>query len=191
MPDIEFFDLRHRCDGRDCVEGEPVAHMHLKSHLCTCRCGLLQPLKLQASSGPIPIKTGVAIRPGMELNHRGSQAHSCFELFLICFYEEGHARRGGRQLRDHRRQSVVLADDIEPAFRCALFPVFRHQTDCVRPVPESNFHHFVRGSHFQIERKRQLIHQAIDVLIGNVTAVFAKMRGDTISTSGGRNISCP
>ena len=44
--------------------------------------------------------------------------------------------------------------------------------------------HFVGRRHFQIERQRQFIHQARDIGIGNMPAIFAEVCGNAVRAGG-------
>ncbi len=75
----------------------------------------------------------------------------------------------------------MLAGRVEPAFGGALGALFRHQTDRVRLGLERDGDHLVGRRHFEIERLVDFRLQPRDVVVADVAAVFAQMRGDAVA----------
>ena len=49
-------------------------------------------------------------------------------------------------------------------------------------MAQSNGLHLIRGSHFEIERYVQRLHQPVDIFVTDMAAIFAQMRRDAIGT---------
>ena len=88
----------------------------------------------------------------------------------------------------HRRQLLVLAGGVEPAFGGALGALFRHQADRVRRGLERDGEHFLGRRHFEIERLVDLGLQPRDVVVADMAAVLAQMRGDAVGAGRDREL---
>ena len=92
------------------------------------------------------------------------------------------------QLGDRGRELLVLAGDIEAAFGGALLAPLGHEADGVRPGLERDRHHLVGRRHLEIERLGDLGLEPRDVVIADVAAVFAQMRGDAVGAGLDREL---
>jgi len=93
----------------------------------------------------------------------------------------GMAEIVGRKLR-------ALSKRVEPAFGGALAALLRHQAGRVRFRLERNRHHLVGRRHFEIERPVDLGFQPRDVVVADMAAVFAQVRGDAVSARSDREL---
>ena len=75
---------------------------------------------------------------------------------------------------------VVLAGDVEPAFGGQLLAPLRHQAHRMRFGRERNPQHVVGRRHLEIQRLGDFGLQPRHVLVADVAAVFAQMRGDAV-----------
>ena len=69
---------------------------------------------------------------------------------------------------------------VDAAFGGALLALLRHDAGGMRPVLERDGQHLVGRRHFQIERNVQLARQPRDVVVGDMAAILAQMRGDAV-----------
>ena len=74
----------------------------------------------------------------------------------------------------------MLAGDIQAAFGRALFTSLGNEAGRVRSGLERDRDHLLGRRHFKIERLCDLRLEPRNVLVADVPAVFAQMRGDTI-----------
>ena len=81
-------------------------------------------------------------------------------------------------------QRLALAGGIETAFGGALGPPFRNDAGGVRPKLAGDADHFRRRRHFEIERLCDALLEADDIVVENMTAVLAQMRGDAVGAGG-------
>ena len=82
----------------------------------------------------------------------------------------------------------MLPGDIEPAFGGALGALFRHQADRVRLGLERDRDHLVGRRHLEIERFSNLGLEARDVVVADMAAVLAQMRGDAVGAGLDREL---
>ena len=94
-------------------------------------------------------------------------------------------------MRDGRAQRFPLAGGIEAAFRRSLGPPLGHDAGGVRSHHAGNCNHFARRRHFQVERLLNGRLQPRDVVIDDVAAILAQMRGDAVGASRDRNLRSP
>jgi hypothetical protein len=78
------------------------------------------------------------------------------------------------------REIVVLSRRIEPALRRPLLALLRHDAGGVRPVTQRDLEHFVSRGHFQVQRDREMLFQARDVVVGDMAPVLPQVRRDAV-----------
>ena len=103
--------------------------------------------------------------------------------------EQRNADAGVLQPGDHRRERIVLAGDVEAALGGALLAPLRHQAGRVRRGLDRDRHHLVGRRHFEIERLGDLGLEARDVVVADVPAVLAQMRGDAVGAGRDRDLA--
>ena len=74
----------------------------------------------------------------------------------------------------------MLADHVEATFGRHLLAALRHQAHRMRLGGERDAHHVVGRGHLEIERLGDLGLQPRHVLVADVPAIFAQMRGDAV-----------
>ena len=84
--------------------------------------------------------------------------------------------------------SARPADHVEPAFGGALGAALRHQAGGVRPGPQRDRDHLRGRRHLQVERLGDLGLEAGNVVVADVAAVFAQMRGDAVGARRDRQL---
>ena len=94
--------------------------------------------------------------------------------------EQRHPDAGGGELVDEGSEVGGAGDGIQAALGGPLLAPFRNQADGVRLMPERDAQHLVAGRHFQIERRVHLPAQADDIVVGDVAAILAQVRGDAV-----------
>ena len=88
----------------------------------------------------------------------------------------------------HGRELLALPDRIEPAFGGALGAPLRHQADRVRMRLERDGEHLFGRRHFEIERLVDLGFQPRDIVVADMAAVLAQMRGDAVGAGSDREL---
>ena len=83
---------------------------------------------------------------------------------------------------------LVLAGDVEPALGRALLAPLRHQAGRVRTGLQRNAEHLLGRRHFEIERLGDLRLEARDIVVADVPAVLAQMRGDAVGPGCDRDL---
>src|SRR5262249_6581969 len=78
--------------------------------------------------------------------------------------------------------------DIEAAFGRALFAALGNETGRVRAGVDGDAHHLLGCRHFEIERLCDLRLEACDIVVADVPAILAQMRGDAVGAGFGRNL---
>ena len=102
--------------------------------------------------------------------------------------EQRDANAGMLELVHHRRELRLLLDRVEPAFGGALGALFRHQADGVRLGLERDADHFLGRRHFEIQRLVDLGLEPRDVVVADMAAVLAQMRGDAVGARRDRKL---
>src|SRR5215475_13884226 len=87
--------------------------------------------------------------------------------------------------------SVLCCPDIEPTFGGELRPPLGHETDGVRLRLERDRDHLVGRCHLEVERLCNLRLQAGHILVADVAAVLAQMRGDAVGSGRDRYLRGP
>ncbi len=142
-----------------------------------------QALQLDLRLGPCQ----VAKAPGVQLDDRCAEADRRLDLARIGLDEQAHADIGGAQFAHHRRESVVHAGRIEPAFGGQLLAPFGHDAGGVRPVAERDGEHLVGRGHFQVERDGEAVREAGDIVVADMAPVLAQVRGNAVGARLGRD----
>ena len=124
----------------------------------------------------------------MNLDHRGADRRRGFDLLRLGGDEQRNADAGAAQLPDRRAQRIALAGDIEPAFGRALGPPLGNEAGGVRANLAGDLHHLRRRRHFEIERLVDAGLQPHDVVVDDVAAILAQMRGDAVGAGRDRDL---
>src|SRR5437899_11332965 len=82
----------------------------------------------------------------------------------------------------HRGKLAALPNDIQAAFGRALRALFGHKADGMRPGLERYADHFPGRGHLEIERPVDFCFEPRDVVIANMAAILAQVRGNSIAT---------
>ena len=90
-----------------------------------------------------------------------------------------------------RRKRFALAGGVEPAFGGALGAPLRHEAGGVRPRLARDPDHLRRRRHFEIERLGDPLLEAGDVVVDDVAAILAQMRGDAVGAGRDRELGGP
>jgi hypothetical protein len=75
---------------------------------------------------------------------------------------------------------IVPARRVEPALGGELGALLRHDAGGMRLVAERDLQHLVGRRHLQVERQVDLGAEPVDVVVGDVPAILAQMRGDAV-----------
>ena len=78
----------------------------------------------------------------------------------------------------------MLAGGVEPALGGALLAPLGHDAGGVGAMRERDRQHLLGRRHLEVERQRDLGAQARDVVVGDVAAILAQMRGDAVGAGG-------
>ncbi len=89
---------------------------------------------------------------GMKFNHGYAEMDRSLYLPGVWFDEQADPDIGLLQLADEICQPVMLASGIESAFGRPFFAFFGNDTCGTGFVTQRNVEHFIRCSHFQVER---------------------------------------
>ena len=84
-------------------------------------------------------------------------------------------------------QASVAAGRVKPTLRGQLLALLRYEANGVGTVMQGNIPHFCGRRHFEVERQVNFTHQTADVVIANVAAILAQVRGDSVGPGIGGN----
>ncbi len=128
----------------------------------------------------VALKRPLAIGAGVQLDDIGADALGRLDCGGIGLDEQRDAHAGVLEVADDTLQSGAAAGNVEAAFGRALLAPLGDEAAGVRKVPQRDGEHLLGRCHLQIERARQLALEARDVVVGDVAAVFAQVRGDAV-----------
>ena len=80
----------------------------------------------------------------------------------------------------------MLAGGVEPAFGGALLAPFGDDAGGVRLVAQRDLQHFLGRRHFEVERQVGRRLDPGEVVVADVAAVFAQVRGDPVAAAAPR-----
>src|SRR5262249_57039834 len=127
---------------------------------------------------------------GMNFDSRRAQRSSGLDLYRCCSNEERNTNTGMLKFTHDGSKLRTLCGRVEASFSCALCPLFRHQTNRVRPGLERDADHFFCRRHFEIERLVYFCLQPCNIVVTNMAAGFPQMSPDTIAARPPRK-PCP
>ena len=188
MTDVEFDDLWQR---RDRLRGrivEPMACMHFKTHTCG---------EQRAVADKLPLGIGFAVRPSMSASHQepvwisitGAPSSAAISICAgaapmnsetrmpACLSSCTTGRELARCRTTSRPPSVVRSVRFSGTRQTACGLVLSAMRD-----------HFLGRRHFEIERLVDLRLQPRHVIVANVTAILAQMRGDAVAAGRDRKL---
>jgi hypothetical protein len=79
---------------------------------------------------------------------------------------------------------LALPSGIESALGRALLTTLGNDAASMRPKLAGDADHFRRRRHFEIERLGEALFQPLHIVIDNVAAILAQMRGDAVGAGG-------
>src|SRR5947209_5792918 len=187
MSDVQLHDFGQHRDRLGGLKVEAVSCMHFEAELFRACRALLDPLEFDGSHGVMPVDDRLTPCAGMYLDHRRADLCGGLDLLVIRCDEQRDANARRFQFGDHRHQMIALADHVQPTFGGYLLSPLRHDAGGVRTRLQRDIDHLAGRRHFEIERLGELRLQARDIVVANMTAIFAQMRRDTIRSSGDGN----
>lgn len=175
MADVELDYLRQRSDCFGTGIVEPVAGMNFKAPLMS-EFGAGEDT-LPFSVGHLAFAFAERIAPGtdMNLDDRRTQPRGRLDLSRISRDKKRNTDAGIIEPGDVRRQLVMLPCGVETAFGRAFGTLFRHQANRVRLCFERDAKHLIGRRHLEIKRLVNLGFQPSNIIVANMTTIFAQM----------------
>ena len=161
--------------------------MDLQAHLGAERRGIDHAPQLGGMLGAFRLAVGADV----QFDHRRAKCLGDVQLHGCRIDEQRHPAAGPAQPLDKGGNLLVQRGHVQAAFGGQLLALLRHQADRMRGVPERDLEHLLGRRHFQIERQVDLIAQSLDVEIGNMSPIFAQMRGDAVGAGVRRQSGRP
>ena len=96
---------------------------------------------------------------------------------------------GGAEPVDEIGEVIVLAGGVEAALGGALLAPLGDDAGGVRLVAKRDLQHLLGRRHLEVQRQVDLGHQPVDVVVGDVPAVLAQVRGDPVGAGVGGHIA--
>ncbi len=174
MADVELFDFGNGGDRADIGDREAVAGMNGEPKAgAQCR-------RLRQRAQGRGVAGVVRIGAGMELDRHSAGVMRGAHHALVGIDEEAGADAGGVKSRDAGGHSLRVAEDVQSALGGDLGSLFRNETDLMRHQRDRDVDHLLGERHFQIEDGANRPGESLDVVVLDVAAVFAQVRGDAI-----------
>ena len=188
MADIEFGNLRQSGDPFGGDEIEPVAGMDFEARILRHHGAADDALEFGRRGRAIARRQRVAPGAGMDLDHRRTDGDGGLDLLGRGGDEQRNPNAGGGQFADGGTQGLALACSIEAALGGALLPPLGNDAGGVRLELARDADHFRRRRHFEIERLVDALLEPNHIVIDDVAAILAQMRGDAVGAGGDRNL---
>ena len=122
----------------------------------------------------------MGIGAGVKFDHGRAKLDRGLDLGGVGLDEQADADAGIGEGADDRAQHRDLAGGVQAALGRALLALFRHDAGGMRLVLEGDAQHFLRRRHFQVQRHVERRHQHRDILVADMAAILAQMRGDAV-----------
>lgn len=116
----------------------------------------------------------------MELDGIGPNRSRGFDLRKLGVDEERDLDAGAPQRGDEGRERRDLARDIETAFGREFLPPLWHEAAGMGTRGKRYCQHLWRYRYFEIERRKRGRGQPRNVVVADVAAILAQMRGDGV-----------
>ncbi len=176
MADVELGDLRNRSDGLHILEREAMAGMGFKPVLGGERGGICNAAQFMRERFTLRVR----IRPSVQLDDRCAQRNCRLDLHRVRLDEQADANPGFAQPGDHGFQMIMLARRVEPALGGALLAPLGDKADGMGTMAKGDPQHFLRCRHLHVEGQGNGADEVADILVDDMAAVLAKMRGDAV-----------
>jgi len=188
MPDIELDHLRER-GNRFCARiVETMTGMDFQAEFMRPFRACADALPFRRGNFALALAERLAPRPHMNFHDRRTQFCRRFNLVRVSGNKQRNPNTRVVQFGDKRRQMIVLASGIKPAFGRTLGAFLRHQTDCVRICRQRDAQHFICCRHFEVERLVDFRLQARDVIVADMTAVLSQVRRNPVASGRDRKL---
>jgi hypothetical protein len=185
MADIELDNFEQRSDFFRGDEIEAMAGMNFKALARRKRGAFYDALEFTLCRRGIASRQSIAPSAGVKLNDRSADRNGGFDLRWLGGNEQRHTNSCSSKFADGSMQALTLAGGIEAAFGGAFLPSLGDKTGGVGAHLSRDHHHLGRRRHFKIERFGDALLQPSDIVIDNVPAILAQMRGNAVGA--GRN----
>ena len=124
----------------------------------------------------------------MNFDHRRADRRGRLDLRRLGGNEQRDADAGRGQFADRGAQRLALAGGVEAAFGGPLLAPLGHDAGGMRPNLAGDADHLRRRRHFEIERLCDALLEPSDIVIDDVAAILAQMRGDAVGAGGDRDL---
>src|SRR5208282_5220776 len=188
MADVELDDLAQRRDLFRGGEIEAVAGVDFQAGARRQSGAADDALEFGGGGAGLARRHRLAPGSGVKFDDGRADRDRGFYLRGLRGNEQGDANLGLGQLADRRAQRLPLPGGIEAAFGRALLPPLRHEARGVRQYLAGDAHHLARRRHFEVERFVDARLKACNVVVDDVTAILAQMRGDAVGAGLDRNL---
>ena len=122
----------------------------------------------------------LGIGAGVDFTDPRTNGRGRFDLGKVGIDEHARADPGVSQPGHRRAQPLELADDVEPTLGGHFMAALRHQHRHFGLELTGNRDHLVGRRHLEIELDMREFTKAADILILDVTTVFAQMHRDAV-----------
>jgi len=126
----------------------------------------------------------------VEFDDRRTETKRGIDLAFRRFDEQADSHASVRELGDDGTEGVDLARRVETPLRRALLPLLGHDARRMRTVAKRDLEHLDGCRHLEVQRQFDLGHQPLDIAVGDVAPVLAKMRRDPVRARLRRENRC-
>ncbi len=180
MADVKLDDLGHGGNETRRLIVEAVAGVAFESERRSLRGGGLDAAEFIIGQGGLAPLARVAPGAGMQLDNRGAEFGAGFQRLLRGLDEHRDPDARPCQFGDEGPQRPEPADHVEAALGGALGPLFRNDATGVRTDAQGDVEHRLGRGHFKIERLFDRRLEPPHVVVVDVAAILAQMRGDAV-----------
>ena len=177
MADVELLDFGDRRDRSDVVGREPVARVDGETEFVSVTPRFLERAERGGLVRMVRISTGVQLD-----GHRAEVPRPRHRIY-VGVDEEARTNLNGRQLLNGRPQCLGVSRHVQAALGRDLFAPLGHEGDLVGAQAARDPDHFRGARHFEVEDGPDCSLQPPYVVVLDVAAVLAQVRGNAVGAS--------
>ena len=142
--------------------------------------GNAQALEFIGDAALVALLEGFAEGSGVQFHDRRAHGASRLHDLDVRLDEERDADAGIPQFAHGAVQVPLPPQDVEAAFGRALLAPLRHEAGGMGADARGDRDHLGGRRHLEVERREELSLQSLHIMIADMPAVLAEMRGDAV-----------
>src|SRR5438046_447289 len=124
----------------------------------------------------------MGVLAGVQLDGRGAEVARTLDRIPVRADEEARPNARVVQPRDAVTATCWIMRGVEATLGRGRGAALRDERHLVRPETPGDGEHLVRAGHLEVQYRRDLGCESLDVAVLNVPSVFPQVRGDAVGT---------